>query len=64
MGLGEEVDSVVAGAIRNLQAPINAFFESTMVMVEDEQVRHARLTLLHAACLQILSAGDFSKLEG
>jgi glycyl-tRNA synthetase beta chain len=42
--------------------PINKFLDGTMIMVEDEKVRFARLTLLHAACLQLLMAGDFTKI--
>jgi glycyl-tRNA synthetase beta chain len=45
-----------------LVAPINAFLDGTMVLVEDAAVRYARLTLLHAASLQLLAAGDFTKL--
>lgn len=42
--------------------PINAFFDSTMMMVDDEEVRYARLTLLQATASVISTAGDFSKI--
>lgn len=58
---GERLDEVVA-ALQALAAPINAFFNGTMVMVEDVEIRYARLTLLHATSLQLKSGGDFSKL--
>lgn len=50
------------GALRKLQGPINALFDATMVMVDDEKVRHARLTLLNAARLLFLQACDFTKI--
>lgn len=47
-------------ALRPLIPPINAFFESTMVMVEDEKTRNSRLKLLEN-CTQTLGlAGRFS----
>jgi glycyl-tRNA synthetase beta chain len=49
-------------ALLTLQGPINQFFDTTMVMVEDPDVRHARLSLLNAAAQRLRSAGDFSKL--
>lgn len=49
-------------ALRELQKPINAFFESTMIMAEEETVRFARLTLLNAASQVLFKAGDFSKI--
>ena len=65
-GLREAVlreDEVAAVAyLRALAAPINRFFDSTMVMADQPEVRYARLTLLHATTLQLLVAGDFSKL--
>jgi len=57
----EDVSGMLA-ALKTLEAPINAFFDTTMVMAEDEKVRAARLTLLQAACDQLLCAGDFSKI--
>jgi glycyl-tRNA synthetase beta chain len=57
-----EDDETVVRLLANLVEPINRFFDSTMVMVEDEQVRYARLTLLEAASQQLLLAGDFTKI--
>lgn len=54
-------DKMIA-TLRKLQGPINAFFDATMVMVEDENVRFARLTLLSAARLLFLQACDFTKI--
>lgn len=58
----EERVADVVTALQSLAGPINAFFEGTMIMVEDVEVRHARLTLLQATSLQLKSGGDFSKL--
>lgn len=49
-------------ALQALSEPINAFFESTMVMDEDPQVRFARLSLLKGVCDLLRAAGDFSKI--
>ena len=57
----EDAPAVVA-LLRKLEGPINDFFDSTMVMVDEPEVRFARLTLLNAAREQLLVAGDFSKL--
>ena len=47
-----------------LEAPINRFLDGTMILVDDPEVRYARLTLLWGASRLLLRAGDFSKLEG
>lgn len=52
----------VLKAVQNLAEPIKKFFDSTMVMAEEEDVRTARLSLMQAASLQLFAAGDFSKL--
>jgi glycyl-tRNA synthetase beta chain len=52
----------VIEALRALQEPINRFFDATMVMVEDEAVRAARLALLDVAARLLLSAGDFTRI--
>lgn len=57
-----EDPSGVAEILGLLQAPIDAFFDSTMVMSDDEPVRFARLTLLEACRHDILLGGDFSKV--
>jgi glycyl-tRNA synthetase beta chain len=48
--------------LQSLAAPINAFFDSTMVMVEDAEIRSSRLALLQFAQNQLLTAGDFTKI--
>lgn len=48
--------------LKALQAPIDRFFESTMVMVDDPEVRDARLAMLREVCDVLLRVGDFSKL--
>ena len=47
-----------------IEAPINRFLDGTMILVDDPEVRYARLTLLWGAATLLLMAGDFSKLEG
>lgn len=49
-------------SLQNLAAPINAFFDSTMVMVEDVRVRDARLGLLERCRSVFALAGDFTKV--
>lgn len=46
--------------VKRLEQPINAFFDSTMVMVEDDAVRGARLSLLHGVHMLLREGGDFS----
>lgn len=48
--------------LRKLQAPIDVFFDSTMVMVEDERVRSARLAMLDHVGRTLLRAGDWTKV--
>ncbi len=50
----------MTAALRGLSAPINAFFDSTMVMVDDARVRDSRLALLKQAGQQLLHAGDWT----
>ncbi|MCZ7581765.1 MAG: glycine--tRNA ligase subunit beta [Fimbriimonadaceae bacterium] len=50
-------------SLRALQAPINEFFETTLVMAEDPQVRAARLMLAGRVARTLrLGAGDLSKV--
>jgi len=62
-GRERDIETLVQ-QLRALADPINRFFDETMVMVEDADVRYARLTLLHACSLQLLNGGDWSRLEG
>lgn len=48
--------------LKALAGPINAFFDSTMVMSPDEAERTARLHLLDQVCHLLLEAGDFTKV--
>ena len=57
----ENADAMVA-ALKQLQAPIDAFFDATMVMVEDEKVRDERLKMLKVTANLLLLAGDFTKI--
>lgn len=71
-----ERDAPLTGAVRRrdveetvrllleLEAPINRFLDGAMILVDDPEVRYARLTLLWGASTLLLRAGDFSKLEG
>lgn len=52
----------VAGLLDDLEGPINRFFDSTMVMAEDEKIRANRLALLAHCRSLLLLAGDFSRL--
>ncbi len=60
--VAEENAETVVRLLNQLVDPINAFFDSTMIMVEDEAVRYARLTLLQATAALLGVAGDFSKI--
>lgn len=55
-----------AKTLKNLEAPINSFFESTMVMDEDPKIRAANLELVKTVSEALFYGGDFSKvvLEG
>lgn len=57
----DKADRIVE-LLRTLGGPINAFFDSTMVMVEDEEVRSSRLGLLAQTSRQLRTAGDFTKI--
>lgn len=52
----------LASALRSLAPAINAFFDTIMVMVEDEAVRNARLGLLARVRDVINRIGDVTKL--
>ena len=47
-------------AIKDISDPINTFFDSTMVMVDDQSVRSARLALLKKVSEQVLRIGDLT----
>lgn len=52
----------VARLLQSWIAPINAFFDSTMIMAEDPKVRASRLGLLNRIASLLGLVGDFSKL--
>lgn len=58
-----DADAVVS-ELKKLEAPINEFIDGAMVMSEVESERYARLSLLQAASQLLLTAGDFTKLQG
>ena len=62
---GGDFDAAVKELL-NLRRPIDAFFDGVMVMVEDEQVRNARLGLLASVRRLFLTIADFARvvLEG
>ena len=57
----EDKEGLIA-AVRPLAAPIDAFFDSTMVMVDDPAVRNARLGMLAECDAVFKLAGDFTKV--
>jgi glycyl-tRNA synthetase beta chain len=50
------------GAIATLQAPLDKFFTSVMVMVDDEKVRDNRLALLANLAALVKQVADLSKI--
>jgi glycyl-tRNA synthetase beta chain len=52
----------VAATLRELSAPIDAYFDLVMVMTEDEAKRRNRLEMLAGIARLFLSLGDFSKI--
>lgn len=52
----------LAGLLDDLQEPINRFFDTTLVMAEDERIRSHRLALLGHCRSLLFLAGDFSRL--
>ncbi len=59
----EDVDETVR-LLLDLEGPINRFLDGAMILVDDPEVRFARLTLLWGASTLLLRGGDFAKLEG
>jgi glycyl-tRNA synthetase beta chain len=49
-------------AMLALKAPVDLFFDSVMVMVDDEKIRANRLNLLTAIAQLFLQVGDISKM--
>jgi len=61
--LGGELAAALE-ALALLAEPVGDFFESVMVMAQDEAVRRNRLSLLATIADDIRSFADFSKLAG
>ena len=62
--LAQRAYSALLETFAALRAPIDAFFESVMVMAEDEALRTNRLRLLNRFIGVFGSFADFSKLAG
>ena len=60
--VSNENASALCEALKALEAPINAFFESTMVMSENVAERNSRLALLARVSKQLQLAGDFARI--
>jgi glycyl-tRNA synthetase beta subunit len=50
-------------ALTRLNGPVNAFFDETMIMADDETLRFRRLSLAYAAAQAYARAGDFTLLN-
>lgn len=59
---GAEDPGGIVGLLKQFEVPINRFFDSTMVMVDDESTRNARLNMLDEVCKALSYGGDFSKV--
>ena len=60
--LGELSEDVLL--ILALKAPLDAFLDNVLVMVDDEVLRYNRLALLANVCSVFADLGDLEKLEG
>jgi glycyl-tRNA synthetase beta chain len=58
---GKEYSLALAGMLA-LKEPVDLFFDSVMVMADDEKVRENRLNLLVAISQLFLQIGDISKM--
>ena len=61
---GERDYAGVLGVLAELRGPIDAFFESVLVMDPDEAVRDNRLRLLNRFVGLFSRFADFSRLSG
>ena len=50
-------------ALLNLQPAVAAYFDETMVMVEDEAVKNNRLATLHAVANEATKVANFLELD-
>jgi glycyl-tRNA synthetase beta chain len=58
----QEHEETALTILRELESPINEFFEQTMVMAEEASIRFARLTVVNRVSQVLLSIGDFTKI--
>jgi len=58
----DDTDAKLA-ALLNLQPAVAAYFEETMVMVEDEAVKNNRLATLHAVADEATKVANFLELD-
>ncbi|MGB8621233.1 MAG: glycine--tRNA ligase subunit beta, partial [Paracoccaceae bacterium] len=56
--------SIAMGAMADLRAPIDAFFEAVQVNAENQVLRRNRLNLLHRIRETCLAVADLTKIEG
>jgi len=64
MADADEPAGVLGETLRNLQAPINAYFERVLVNAEEETLRRARLALVQRIAQLPTRVADLSKLQG
>ncbi|MCA0970049.1 glycine--tRNA ligase subunit beta [Halobacillus litoralis] len=61
--LQENKPEEALAALSRLASPIHDFFDQTMVMAEDEQVKENRLSLLNAISQDVLTFADLTAIE-
>jgi glycyl-tRNA synthetase beta chain len=54
--------SGVLGELARLREPVDAFFETVLVMAEDEKIRFNRLSLLEEISTLFHDVADFSRI--
>ena len=59
---GSRTTAACSSAIATLQAPLDKFFTSVMVMVDDEKLRDNRLALLANLAALVKQVADLSKI--
>jgi glycyl-tRNA synthetase len=64
MAAAAEPAAVLGETLRDLQAPINAYFERVLVNAEEETLRRARLALVQHIAGLPADAADLSRLQG
>jgi glycyl-tRNA synthetase len=64
LAAADEPATVLGDTLRDLQAPINAFFDQVLVNAEDPELRHARLALVQQIAALPMTIADLSRLQG